>query len=303
MSYTNRKDLTRFAWLSIAAALATIFLKLSAFWLTNSVGLLSDAMESVVNLVAAVVALLALQIAARPADDDFSFGYTKAEFFASGFEGTMILVAAGSIAITAIPRLTNPQPLEQVGLGLAISSVAAVINLVVSRVLTSAGKRYHSIALVADARHLMTDVVTTIGVFVGVGLVALTGWVILDPIIALLVALNILITGIGLVRHSALGLMDAALPANDMQEIQKALEKFDSANIEFHALRSRSAAARGFVSMHILVPGDWTIQRGHDLAEEVEKEITRRLPQIHVLTHVEPLEDPASWSDTNLNGE
>ena len=303
MSYTNRKDVTRFAWLAIAAAVLTIFLKLGAFLLTNSVGLLSDALESVVNLVAAIVALIALKIASRPADDDFTFGYTKAEFFASGFEGTMILVAAGSIAITAVPRFINPQPLEQVSLGLVVSSVAAVVNLVVSRILTTAGKRYHSITLVADARHLMTDVLTTVGVLVGIALVALTGWLRLDPILALLVALNILITGIGLVRHSALGLMDAALPAHDLQEVREALQSFEKQGVKFHALRTRSAAARGFVSMHILVPGDWSIQHGHHLAEEVEKEIIRRLPQIHVLTHVEPLEDPASWSDTNLNDE
>jgi cation diffusion facilitator family transporter len=303
MSEPNRMNLTRFAWLAIAAALLTIVLKLGAFWLTNSVGLLSDAIESGVNLVAAIVALVALTIAARPADDDFSHGYSKVEFFSSGFEGSMILIAAGSIAFTAIPRLINPQPLEQVGLGLGVSAVAGVINLAVSRILLQAGNRYNSITLEADARHLMTDVLTTAGVILGVALVELTGWVRLDPIIALLVAVNILVTGVGLVRRSALGLMDASLPESDLNEVQEALKIFEDQGVKFHALRTRSAAARGFVSMHILVPGTWSVQRGHHLAEEVESEITRRLPRIHVITHVEPLEDPASWTDTDLDRE
>ncbi|MFO7624580.1 MAG: cation diffusion facilitator family transporter [Anaerolineales bacterium] len=303
MSTSTRTDLTRFAWLAIAASISTIILKLGAFWLTNSVGLLSDAIESGVNLVAAIVALVALTIAARPANDDFSYGYSKAEFFASGFEGSMILIAAGSIAFTAIPRLVNPQPLEQVGLGLGVSAVAGVINLVVSRILFRAGKQYNSITLEADARHLMTDVLTTAGVILGVALVELTGWVRLDPIIALLVAVNIVVTGVGLVRRSALGLMDASLPAADIKEVQDALKIFEPQGVKFHALRTRSAAARGFVSMHILVPGKWSIQRGHHLAEEIESEIVRRLPNVHVITHVEPLEDPASWTDTNLDRE
>jgi cation diffusion facilitator family transporter len=303
MNSPTQTDLTRYAWLAIAAAISTILLKLGAFWLTNSVGLLSDAIESGVNLVAAIVALAALTIAARPADDDFSHGYSKVEFFSSGFEGSMILIAAGSIIFTAIPRLINPQSLEQVGLGLGVSAVAGVINLVTSRILIRAGKRYGSITLEADARHLMTDVITTVGVILGVALVELTGWVQLDPIIALLVALNILVTGIGLVRRSALGLLDASLPESDMKEVQEALKSFEAQGVKFHALRTRSAAARGFVSMHILVPGKWSVQRGHHLAEEVEGEITRRLPRIHVITHVEPLEDPASWTDTNLNRE
>jgi cation diffusion facilitator family transporter len=303
MNSSNRIDLTRYAWLSIAAAIITIALKLWAFWLTNSIGLLSDAIESGVNLVAAIVALVALTIAARPADEDFSYGYSKAEFFASGFEGSMILIAAGSIVFTAVPRLFNPQPLEQVGLGLGVSAVAGTINLVVSRILLRTGKRYHSIALEADARHLMTDFITSAGVILGVILVELTGWIRLDPIIALLVALNIIVTGVGLVRHSAQGLMDASLPALDLKEVQEAIKIFEPQGVQFHALRTRSAAARGFVSMHILVPGNWSVQRGHHLAEEVESEITRRLPRIHVITHVEPLEDPASWADTDLDAD
>lgn len=294
-------NLTRFAWLSIAAALLTITLKLGAYFLTNSVGLLSDALESLVNLAAAIVALIALRIAARPADEEFSFGYSKVEYFSSGFEGGMILLAAASIAITAIPRLLNPQPLEQVGLGVVVSVVASIINFAVSRILNRAGGRYNSITLVADAHHLMTDVITTIGVLVGIVLVWATGWEILDPIIALLVAANIVYTGVKLLRHSAHGLMDAALPETEVSSIQSLLRPFENQGVQFHALRTRTAAARGFVSMHVLVPGDWSVQRAHQLAEQIELDIHHNSPNIAVFTHVEPLEDPASWQDTGLD--
>ena len=238
------RNLTRFAWLSIGAAVLTICLKLGAYFLTNSVGMLSDALESLVNLATAIVALFALRIAARPADEEFSFGYSKAEYFSSGFEGGMILLAAGSIVATAVPRLVHPQPVEQVGLGLAVSVVASLINLGVSRTLSQAGKQYGSITLTADSRHLMTDVITTVGVLVGVTLVVFTGWQRLDPIIALLVAANILFTGFSLLRHSAQGLMDAALPEADLKVIQSVLTPYDKQGIQFHALRTRAAASR-----------------------------------------------------------
>lgn len=299
-SNQSTHNLTRFAWLSILAAVLTIGLKLSAYWLTNSVGLLSDALESLVNLIAAVVALIALNIVMKPADAEFSFGYSKIEFFSSGFEGGMILLAAGSIIASAIPRLIEPQPIEQVGLGLAISVIASLINLVVALILRRAGDRYGSITLEADSRHLMTDVITTVGVLIGVGLVALTGWLLLDPIIALIVAANILFTGFGLVRRSARGLMDVALPPSDLQTIEGILRPYEAQGFAFHELRTRTAAARGFVSMHILVPGDWSIQRGHDIAEQIEREIRDKLPQVGVVTHVEPLDDPASFGDNLL---
>ncbi len=289
--------LTRFAWLSIAAAIVTIGLKLSAYFLTNSIGLLSDAMELVVNLVTAIVALIALSIAARPADDEFTFGYSKVEFFSSGFEGGMILIAAGSIIVTAIPRLIQPQPLEKVGLGLIVSVVASLVNWGVAQILTRAARQNGSITLEADARHLMTDVITTAGVIAGVGLVAITGWQRLDAIIALLVAANILFTGFSLLKRSARGLMDVALPKSDLDSIQEILTPFRAGEIVFHDLRTRTAAARGFVSMHILVPGDWSVQRAHELAGQVEDKIHEKLPQIMVLTHVEPVEDPASFQD------
>lgn len=291
-------NLTRYAWLSILAAVLTIGLKLAAYWLTNSVGLLSDALESLVNLAAAIVALIALSIAVRPADKDFAYGFSKVEFFASGFEGGMILLAAISIIASAIPRLLNPQPLEQVGLGLVISVIASGINLAVSLVLRRAGERYGSITLEADSRHLMTDVLTTVGVLIGVGLVALTGWMRLDPLIALIVAINIIITGISLLRRSARGLMDVALPQSDLQTIQDILKPYEEQGMRFHELRTRTAAARGYVSVHMLVPGEWSIQRGHDSAEQIESEIRGKMPQLSVLTHVEPIEDKASWQDS-----
>ncbi len=303
MSTAPSPNLTRFAWLSIAAAILTITLKLSAYWLTNSVGLFSDAIESFVNLVTAIVALIALSIAARPADEEFAFGYSKVEFFSSGFEGGMILLAAASIAGTAIPRLINPQPLEQVGLGLAVSVAASLINFGISRVLAVASRRYSSITLEADASHLMTDVVTTGGVIIGVALVALTGWQRLDAIVALLVAANILLTGVRLLKRSATGLMDVSLPNHKVQEIQQVLQPYEEQGVKFHALRTRSAAARGFVSLHILVPGRWSVKRAHDLAEQIESEIRLKSPQAAVFTHVEPIEDPQSLQDSNLDRE
>jgi cation diffusion facilitator family transporter len=298
MNHTSNNRLTRYAWLSILAAVLTIGLKLSAFWLTNSVGLLSDALESLVNLVAAIVALAALEIAERPPDEEFAYGYSKVEFFSSGFEGGMILLAAGSIAVTAVPRLIQPQPLEQVNLGLGISVIASLINLGVARILTRAARRYGSITLEADAHHLMTDVITTGGVIAGVTLVNVTGWVRLDSLVALVVAGNILVTGFGLLRRSARGLMDVALTQSDQEAIENTLQPYGNQGIKFHALRTRTAAARGFVSMHILVPGSWSVQRAHDIAERIEDEIRVKLPQVMVFTHVEPLEDPVSWQES-----
>ena len=301
MSTSSRVNLTRFAWLSIGAAVLTIALKMGAYWLTNSVSLLSDALESLVNLVSAIIALIALNIATRPADEEFSYGYSKVEFFSSGFEGGMILIAAGSIIATAVPRLISPQPLEQVGIGMAVSVVASLINLGASRVLATAAKRYDSITLEADSRHLMTDVVTTGGVLIGVALVSVSGWERLDPIIAILVAVNILRTGFSLVRQSARGLMDIALPAEDVQVIQGILKDYDQQGMEFHALRTRTTAARGFVSVHLLVPGKWTVRQAHTKAEQLEQQIRKRLPRIAVFTHIEPREDPVSFEDDRLD--
>jgi cation diffusion facilitator family transporter len=291
----------RFAWLSIAAALSTIALKIVAWRLTNSVGLLSDALESWVNLAGALVTLAMLSLAAMPADANHDFGHGKAEYFASAFEGMLILAAAGAIAYAAVGRLIAPRAIEQVGAGLAVSALASLINLGVARVLMKAGERHQSIALEADARHLMTDVWTSVGVIAGVAAVAATGWQRLDPAIALLVAANIVWTGVQLIRRSASGLMDAALPAAQQAAVQRVLEAYQAQGLDFHALRTRQAGARHFVSVHVLVPGDWTVRRGHDLLETIEAEIRAVLPRAHVTTHLEPLEDPASWQDQALD--
>jgi len=297
----DRSSLTRFAWLSVAAAVTTMGLKAVAYWLTGSVGLLSDAIESSVNLIGALMALTMLAIAARPADESHAYGHGKAEYFSSGVEGTLILVAAGSIAFAAIKRLIYPQPLEQVGLGLTVSIVASAINLGVALVLLQAAKKHESITLEANARHLMTDVWTSVGVLVGVGAVTLTGWVRLDPIVALVVAANIVWSGFHIVQDSVKGLMDSALPKDEQASIQQILVSYQQEGIEFHALRTRQAGARRFVSMHILVPKSWTVQKGHELAEQIEATIRSTINNVTVFTHLEPLDDPVSWDDISLD--
>jgi cation diffusion facilitator family transporter len=268
--------------------------------LTDSVGLLSDALESVVNLGAAFVALLALAVASRPADEEHAYGHTKAEYFSSGFEGALVLAAALLITATAVERLLSPVPLTRVGLGLTISLVASSINLVVARLLHRAAQEHHSIALEADAQHLMTDVWTSAGVLAGVGLVGLTGWHPLDPIVALLVAGNLVRVGISLIRRSMLGLLDTALPTDVQSAIQRVLERYERRGIQFHALRTRRSGARRFMSVHVLVPGAWTVQEGHDLLEQIEAEIRSDIPRLTVFTHMEPVEDPVAWHDTTL---
>jgi cation diffusion facilitator family transporter len=297
----NRSSLTRFAWLSIAAAILTIGLKAIAYMLTGSVGLLSDALESFVNLVGALMALAMLTIAARPADEDHVFGHGKAEYFSSGVEGTLILIAAVSIGIAAIQRLITPKPLEQIGLGIGVSIAASLVNLAVARTLLRAGKRYDSITLEANAQHLMTDVWTSVGVLAGVGAVALTGWERLDPIVALVVGGNIIWSGVHIVRNSVLGLMDTALPAEEQLTLQKVLEKHTQTGLKYHALRTRQSGARRFVSLHVLVPGIWTVQRGHQLLERLEADLRHALPNVTVFTHLEALNDPASEDDLALD--
>jgi cation diffusion facilitator family transporter len=295
------RNLVRYAWLSIGAAVATIALKGLAWWLTGSVGLLSDALESFVNLAAALFTLFILSVAALPPDDEHAYGYSKAEYFSSGFEGTLILVAAVLIAIAAVQRLLHPQPIESVGLGLVVSAVASAVNFAVARVLLAAARRFRSIALEADAHHLLTDVWTSAGVIVGVAAVAATGWLWLDSALALAVAANITLWGIKLVRRSVFGLLDRALPEAERGAIDRALDEFRAAGVEFHALRTREAAGRSFVSMHVLVPGEWSVQRGHDVLEEVEARVGAAVPGAIVFTHLEPREDPASYRDVRLD--
>lgn len=292
--------LAKWAWLSIAAALVTITLKSAAYLVTGSVGLLSDALESVVNLVAAVLALIAIRIAARPADDSHQFGHGKVEYFSAGAEGLMIVVAAVVIVVSAVQRLISPEPLEELGVGLVITLVATIINGIVGFLVLRAGRQHRSITLVADGKHLLTDVWTSVGVIVGVGLVALTGWLPLDSLVAIAVALNILWTGFGLVRHSTMGLMDHAMPAAEVDTLKAVLGGIagdQPGQIAFHAVQTREAGRQRFVSMHVLVPGEWTVAAGHDLLERIEHDIDAALPGTHVHTHLEPSDDPRSYED------
>jgi cation diffusion facilitator family transporter len=294
-------SLQRYAWLSIAAALSTILLKGIAWQLTGSVGLLSDAIESFVNLAGALMALWMLTLAALPADDNHAHGHGKAEYFSSAFEGFLILLAALSIGYAAIDRLLHPQALEAVGIGLAVSVVASIINLATARILLRVGTKYRSITLEADAHHLLTDVWTSAGVIIGVGLVWLTGWLWLDPAIAILVAANIVWTGWQLMHRSAAGLMDVSLAAPELAQIEGVLDSYRQQGLDFHALRTRQAGSRAFVTLHVLVPGHWTVQHGHDWSERIEADIRRAVPYAHVTTHLEPKEDPLSQVDRDLD--
>jgi len=294
---SHSTQLTRYAWLSIAAALATISLKTGAYLLTGSVGLLSDALESGVNLVAAVIALVALRFASRPADESHHFGHGKVEYLSAGAEGVMIFIAAALIIWQAIGRLQHPQELESLGIGLVITLVATGINLAVGLLLIRVGRQQRSLILEADGRHLMTDVWTSVGVVAAVAVVGLTGWLRLDPIIAIVVAINILITGGRLISRAGRGLLDAALPAAERAAVQTALKPFVSDDVHFHAITTRESGRDQFVSMHVLVPGAWTVQQSHDLMEEIEAAVREALPHAIVDTHVEPAEDPRSYDD------
>ena len=326
-------DLTRYGWISLFAALGTIALKGGAWILTGSVGLFSDALESVVNLVAAGAALFALKVAARPPDEEHAYGHTKAEYFSSGFEGALVLVAAVGILYAGVVRLLEPQPVQQLTLGMVLAGIASVVNLVVARILEGAARDHGSAALEADARHLMADVWTSVAVIGGLAVVAATGWQILDPLLALLVGANVIRMGLPLLRRSMLGLLDTALPEADQRAVEEVLDRYRTGgggegsegrgegersrggeeggksgegeegghtHVEFHALRTRRAGRWRFVSFHVLVPGDWSVQRGHDLLEEIEEAVMERLPGTTVFTHLEPLEDPASFTDTGL---
>jgi len=286
-----------YAWLSLATSAVTIVLKFGAYWLTGSVGLLSDAVEALVNIAAALVALAVLTYSSHAPDREHNFGHEKAQYFSSGIEGGLIFVAAGAIVWSAVPRLIHPQPIEQVGLGLTLSVLAALANAGCAWVMLRAARAHRSITLEADARHLLTDVWTTLGVFVGVLLVQATGWLSLDPLIALAVAIQILWTGAHLMIRSFEGLMDRAVPDDELAVIASVLDTLRHEGGDYHALRTRVAGARSFVDVHVLVPGGLTVQAGHDLVERLENEIQSKLPHVEVLTHLEPLEDPKSWDD------
>lgn len=293
----------RLVRLSVLAAIVTIALKTTAWAVTGSIGLLSDAAESVVNLVAALVALLVVHWSTQPPDEEHAYGHEKAGYLSAGLEGALILLAAITIGYGAIDRLVHPQELESVGVGLAVSGVAAAINLVMARALISAGREYTSITLEADGRHLLTDVWTSVGVAVGVVLVVVTGWERMDPVIALLVAVNIIVTGVQLIRRSTGGLMDRALEPEELASVEAVLDRHRGSDVAFHALRTRRAGPRAFVSVHVLVPGGWSVQQGHDLIERIEADLRCAVPggATTIFTHLEPIEDPVSFADRGLD--
>ena len=295
-------NLERFAWLSVGAAFATIALKTLAWWLTGSVGLLSDALESIVNLAAALLAVTMLRVAASPPDENHPYGFSKAEYFAAGIEGALIVLAAAGILASAIPRLLEPEPLESPGLGLTLSVAASGINLAVGVLLIRVGRRHHSIALEADGHHLITDVWTSAGVIIGVALVFLTGWLRLDPLVALGVAAHIVWTGLRLMRRSWRGLLDAAIPTEDTGEVTKLFAEYSKRyGVSFHALRTRQAGKRRFISFHFLVPDAWSVAQAHRLSEEIEERIRSLVPNASIFTHIEPISDPSSYEDQGLD--
>jgi len=293
-------SLTKFAWLSIFTAIATISLKTIAYLLTGSVGLLSDAIESLVNLAAAIIALMMLRIAEQPPDEEHRYGHSKAEYFASITEGLFIFIAAIAIIFSAINRIIHPKIIEQAMLGLGISVIASIINYIVSLKLLKVGKKHHSITLEADGHHLMTDVVTSVGVIVAVFLIAITGWQILDPLIAILVAVNIVFTGFRLMKRSILGLLDTSISREELDVVRSVFKKYERQGLKFHGLRTRESAQRRFVDFHVLVPGSWSVRRGHDLLEEIEKEIRQQIEKVTISTHLEPIEDPRSLEDISI---
>jgi len=295
--YAAPVNLTRFAWLSIAAGLVTFTAKALAAWMTGSVGLLSDAAETVVNIIAAFVALAALHVAIQPPDDSHPYGHSKAEYFSAIVEGAMIFVAAAFIVYTAIERLINPKELDNLGIGLLISVAASLVNGAVAAVLFRAAKKHDSATLHADGKHLITDVITSGAVLLGVALVAITRLPWLDPVVALLAGLNILWTGFRLISDSVNSLMDHAMPADEVAALDGVLETYRTDEVSFHAVRTRVAGSKRFASLHVLVPGDWTVKRGHDLAEDLIDAIVAKLPTMRVDAHLEPAEDPRSYED------
>lgn len=293
-----RQNLAPYAWLSIGVAVATIGLKAGAYLATGSVSLLSDAMESVVNLVAAIIALISLTLAAKPASSRYTFGRSKAEYFSAAVEGAMIFGAAALIIFAAISRLTHPKPVESLGIGLAISTLAALINGATGAYLIRVGRKKCSITLEADGRHLLTDLITSVGVVAGLILVMVTGWNILDPLIAIAVAINIIWTGLALLRTSLAGLMDVTLPDAENAAIVEILHSYsEPGSISFHGLQTRQAGRERFINVDLQVPGGWTVKEGHDLATQVERSIQARLDNTDIVIHVEPIEDEASYED------
>ena len=285
------KAVMRMAWLSIATSLGTIALKFSAWFLTGSVSLWSDALEALVNLAAGLVALGAITLAHQPADDKHHYGHDKAEYFSSGVEGALILVAAASIAWAAVQRLLHPAPIESLGWGLAVSVVAAGMNFATAQIMLRAARAHDSITLEADAKHLMTDVWTTVGIVAGLLVVMWRPeWSILDPLMAIAVAIQIVFTGIDLLRRSADALLDAALPPDELRTAEAAIRGALPPEADFHALRTRKAGARRFLDLHLVVPGTMSVAESHALCDRVEAAIVAALSNADATVHVEPRE-------------
>lgn len=290
----------RQALLPIAAAVATLGLKFTAYAVTGSIGLLSDAMESLVNLATAGLALFALWYAARPVDRTHAYGHEKIEFFASGVEGLLIAVAALGIGWVAVDHLPAPAPLQRLDLGLALALAAAGLNFAVARTLLAIGRRTHSIVMEAEGRHLLTDVWTSAAVLVSLGVVRVTNVAWLDPAIGLVLAALILRTGLGLLRRSFDGLMDRTLPDEEVAGLRAVLARLLPPETTYHGLRTRRAGRRRFVDFHLLVPGRWSVAKAHLLAQEIEQAIAAALVGAQVTVHIEPVEEPAAWTDTPL---
>ncbi|MCL2154679.1 MAG: cation diffusion facilitator family transporter [Leptospirales bacterium] len=297
----DRSFIIRYIRLSIAAAIFTIFLKSAAWYLTGSVGLLSDAFESVINLLAAIMAMVMLKIAHLPPDENHEFGHGKAEYFSSFVEGILILIAAVGIIYTAVVRFFDPQQIEQLGIGLLVSFTAAAINFVVARILLKAGKKYRSITLESDSYHLMTDVWTSAGVIIGVGIAGITGWVRLDSIVAFLVGINIIVMAYKIIKRSVAGLMDASLSSHELEIIESVFDGYRKKGIIFHALLTRQGAFRRFVSVHVLVSNEMTVHDAHHIADNIEEDIRKALKNTVVFTHLEPLEDEISFDDITID--
>ncbi len=286
--------------LSIAAALATMALKVGAAWITGSVGLLADALESLINLLAAATAYGVLWYASRPADKTHTFGHEKIEYFASGLEGGLILLAGAGTILYAVRRWLQPQPLQELEWGTAIAAAAAIINLVVARILLYHGRRTGSIVLEADGKHLMSDVWTSAGVLAGLALVLATGLEWLDPLLAVAVGANIAWTGLELIWRSFQGLMDHALPAAEQEQIRSIIRGHLPTPGDFHMLRTRRSGQRRFAEFHLLLPGDTPVRTAHEIAHRIEHHLRQQFPGIEVMAHVEPIEEACAWETEQL---
>jgi len=291
----------RYAIYSIIASILTLALKFGAWGMTDSVGLLSDATESIVNLTAGVMALIVITIAMRPADADHTYGHGKAEYFSSGIEGVLIIVAACAIGYASIERFLNPQPLGNLGFGLILALLSSVVNFITAKVMLKAAKRFDSITLEADAKHLLTDVWTSIGLVAGLAVLLIAPqWQVLDPIIACIMAVNIIFTGVSLLKRSIGGLMDDALPADELVTIAEAIHKHQGPNATYHELRTRKSGPMRFIDFHLLVPGISSVREAHDLCCLIEKEIETALERAEVTIHVEPIECDSSYEGESI---